>query len=114
MIKVLCEVNILGSVMVAFGKELLVRFTVHAPFVLYIHNILLIQMVILRVGKELLTRLTMCSLCILTICNFSYFSFPVLILRAGFWFCLLHFLVFAYFLLGYWIRSAWSNFIVLY
>ena len=24
-------------------------------------------------GKELLTRLTMCSLCILTICNFSYF-----------------------------------------
>ena len=26
-------------------------------------------------GKELLTRLTMCSLCILTICNFSYFPF---------------------------------------
>ena len=24
-------------------------------------------------GKELLTRLTMCSLCNLTICNFSYF-----------------------------------------
>ena len=26
-------------------------------------------------GKELSTRLTVCSLCILTICNFSYFSF---------------------------------------
>ena len=26
-------------------------------------------------GKELLTRLTICSLCILTICNFSYFLF---------------------------------------
>ena len=35
-------------------------------------------------GKELFTRLTICSLCILTICNFSYF--PVLVLRAGFGF----------------------------
>ena len=26
-------------------------------------------------GKELLTRLTICSLCILTIFNFSYFPF---------------------------------------
>ena len=26
-------------------------------------------------GKYLLTRLTICSLCILTICNFSYFPF---------------------------------------
>ena len=26
-------------------------------------------------GKKLLTRLTICSLCILTICNFSYFPF---------------------------------------
>ena len=26
-------------------------------------------------GKELLTRLTICTLCILTICNFSYFPF---------------------------------------
>ena len=26
-------------------------------------------------GKEMLTGLTMCSLCILTICNFSYFPF---------------------------------------
>ena len=26
-------------------------------------------------GKELPTRLTMCSLCIVTICNFSYFPF---------------------------------------
>ena len=26
-------------------------------------------------GKELLTRLTICSLCMLTICNFSYFPF---------------------------------------
>ena len=26
-------------------------------------------------GKELLPRLTICSLCILTICNFSYFPF---------------------------------------
>ena len=26
-------------------------------------------------GKELLTRLTIYSLCILTFCNFSYFSF---------------------------------------
>ena len=26
-------------------------------------------------GKELLTRLTICSLCILTICNSSYFPF---------------------------------------
>ena len=33
-------------------------------------------------GKKLLTRLTICSLCILTICNVSYF--PVLVLRAGF------------------------------
>ena len=28
-----------------------------------------------RFGKELLARLTICSLCILTICNFSYFPF---------------------------------------
>ena len=33
--------------------------------------------------KELLTWLTICSLCILTICNFSYFR---LVLRAGFGF----------------------------
>ena len=26
-------------------------------------------------GKELSTRLTICSLCILTVCNFSYFPF---------------------------------------
>ena len=26
-------------------------------------------------GKKLLTRLTICSLCILTICNISYFPF---------------------------------------
>ena len=26
-------------------------------------------------GKELLTRLTICSLCMLTICNFSYVPF---------------------------------------
>ena len=26
-------------------------------------------------GKELLTRLAVCSLCILTICSFSYFGF---------------------------------------
>ena len=26
-------------------------------------------------GKKLLTQLTICSLCILTICNFSYFTF---------------------------------------
>ena len=26
-------------------------------------------------GKELLPRLTICSLCILTLCNFSYFPF---------------------------------------
>ena len=26
-----------------------------------------------HIGKKLLTRLTICSLCILTICNFSYF-----------------------------------------
>ena len=26
-------------------------------------------------GKEFLTRLTICSLCIVTICNFSYFPF---------------------------------------
>ena len=31
-------------------------------------------------GKDLLTRLTICSLCILTICKFSYFF-----LRAVFW-----------------------------
>ena len=28
-----------------------------------------------KVGRELLTRLTICSLCILTVCNFSCFSF---------------------------------------
>ena len=28
-----------------------------------------------RFGNKLLSRLTICSLCILTICNFSYFSF---------------------------------------
>ena len=38
----------------------------------------------LSFGKELLTRLIICSLCILTICNFSFF--PVLVLRAGFGF----------------------------
>ena len=32
-------------------------------------------------GKDLSTRLTICSICILTICNLSYF--PVLVLRAG-------------------------------
>ena len=26
-------------------------------------------------GKELITQLTICSLCILTICNISYFPF---------------------------------------
>ena len=26
-------------------------------------------------GKKLLTRLIICSLCIMTICNFSYFPF---------------------------------------
>ena len=35
-------------------------------------------------GKKLLTRFTICSLCILTICNISYF--PFLVLRAGVWF----------------------------
>ena len=29
----------------------------------------------LSFGKELLTRLNICSLCILTICNLSYFLF---------------------------------------
>ena len=33
-------------------------------------------------GKELLTRLTIISLCILTICNFSFF--PDFVLWAGF------------------------------
>ena len=33
-------------------------------------------------GKELLTRLTIFSLCILTICNFSYFPFG---LEVGIW-----------------------------
>ena len=33
-------------------------------------------------GKELLTRLTICSVCIVTICNFSFFF--VLVLRADF------------------------------
>ena len=28
-------------------------------------------------GKELLTQLTICSVCILTISNFSYFTFRV-------------------------------------
>ena len=44
--------------------------------------------------KELLTRLTVCSLYILTICNFSYF--PFMVLMAGFGFRLLQFLVIAY------------------
>ena len=35
-------------------------------------------------GKELIPRLTICSFCILTICNFSYFT--VLVFRAGFGF----------------------------
>ena len=34
-------------------------------------------------GKELLTRLTICSLCILTICKFSYFPFWFLGLALG-------------------------------
>ena len=35
-------------------------------------------------GKELHTWLTVCSLCIVYICNFSYF--PFWISRRGFWF----------------------------
>ena len=35
-------------------------------------------------GTELLTRLTICSLCILTICNFSYFPYGFLGLDLGF------------------------------
>ena len=35
-------------------------------------------------GKELLTRLTICSLCILTICYFSYFPFYFLRAEFGF------------------------------
>ena len=34
-------------------------------------------------GEELLTRLTICSLCILTICNFSYLPFWFLGLDLG-------------------------------
>ena len=34
-------------------------------------------------GKELLPRLTICSLCILTICNFSYFPLWFLGLDLG-------------------------------
>ena len=37
-------------------------------------------------GKELLTWLTICSLCILTLCNFSYRYFPFSVLSAGFGF----------------------------
>ena len=48
-------------------------------------------------GKYLLTRLTICSICVLTICNISYF--PFLVLSGGFGFRLLQFLIFAYFLL---------------
>ena len=48
-------------------------------------------------GKYLLTRLTICSICVLTICNISYF--PFLVLSAGFGFRLLQFLIFAYVLL---------------
>ena len=35
------------------------------------------------VAEWLLTRLTICSLCIWTICNFSYFPFWVLALDLG-------------------------------
>ena len=50
-------------------------------------------------GKWLLTQLTICYLCILTICNISYF--PFLVLRAaGVGFLLLQFLIFAYVLLS--------------
>ena len=34
-------------------------------------------------GKELPTRLTTCSLCILTVCNFSYFPFWFSELKLG-------------------------------
>ena len=34
-------------------------------------------------GEELLTRMAICSLCILTICNFSYFPFWFWVLDLG-------------------------------
>ena len=41
-------------------------------------------------GNEMLTRLTICSLCILTICNFSYFPFCIRGLELGSdYFCIL-------------------------
>ena len=48
------------------------------------------------IRKEMPTRLTICSLCILNICNFSYFSF--LVMRAGFGFPFIQFLIIAYLL----------------
>ena len=48
-------------------------------------------------GKLLHARLTICSHCILSICNI--YLFPVLVLRAGFAFCLLQFLFIAFLLL---------------
>ena len=43
-------------------------------------------------GKKITVRLAICNNCILSICNI--YLFPVLVLRAGFAFCLLLFIAF--------------------
>ena len=48
-------------------------------------------------GKELISWLTICSLCTVTICNYSFV--PFLVMRAGFGFCLPQLLIIAYLLL---------------
>ena len=48
-------------------------------------------------GKQLPARLAICPHCLLSICNF--YLFPILVLRAGFGFCLLQFLFIAFLIL---------------
>ena len=55
-------------------------------------------------GKYLPARLAICYHCILSICNI--YLFPVLVLRAGFAFCLLQFMLIAFLLLLYILQKA--------
>ena len=50
-------------------------------------------------GKQLPARLTICSHSFFSICNI--YLFPVLVLRAGFAFCLIQFLFIAFLLLWF-------------
>ena len=69
---------------VVFCGSLLPVFAVRVSVMFHLTCVYIIFSSVRLLSGQLITRLTMCSLCILTICNISYF--PFLGLRAGFGF----------------------------